>query len=313
MKKTLYFGMITPIALMLLMLSAEYCKPQSGSSGGATSAQTPAPSDPAEAKKKELYLTVIDETKDLDVRREASDKLYALDKTYPDAIPARNRVYEKVKEREAQKSTKQKEENEQKQKEEQLKTACAMGATSLLRGDLPRAQEQLNLARSLNPQDARVRDLESRIRALQSQMTTRNWGLGIFIGAFVLGSVALIVRAVRSKKMALRVMDGPDAGYPFLIEHPRVRVGSSPDHSEIVIVDDEHRISRVHFELYRSGNRYYIRDLSSNCTKVNDEPLARGETATVKAGDVITLADAASLEFIVAGKDVIQQANEGGA
>jgi len=314
MKTIMRFALMTAIVLMLPLFVTQYCAPQS-STGSTVSAQAPsaATQNPElDAKKKELLARGSDETLSLDERKAALDQLLALDKSDLDAIKERNAVNQKIDERSQQKAAAEKDKKAKSANEEKLNLACSEGIAALRAGDLPRAKALLDSAQKLNPDDPRVRDLRNSIHMIESRENGKIVGICILGGLLLAGILALIVRALRPKRMALRVIDGSDIGYVFPIEHPKVRVGTSPDHSEIVISDESRRISRVHFELYRSGNRFYIRDLSSNGTKVNDKPLTRGETASIKVGDVISLADAATLELFVAGKDVLQQAGIGG-
>jgi|WetSurMetagenome_2_1015567.scaffolds.fasta_scaffold77042_2 hypothetical protein len=334
MKKILHIALITPMVLMSILLAAEYCRPQNDSqnapaqtSAPQTTTPQPAasqapPQQPAtsqaaapqpsalDAKKNALLLKGIDPTISLEGRKAALDQLIKLDPNNREAIEKRGQVY---KELEAEKSKQAEEENKSRRKledEKKIKDIQTSIEKAIKKGDIGAAKKALN---NLDPTGPQAKEYMKQIADLQWKNLQKWLGLGVIGASLLAGLVALIIRGMRPKRMAFRVMDGVDADYIFPIENPRVRVGSNPDHSDIVITDDSHRISRVHFELYRSGNRYFVRDLSSNGTKVNDQKLNRGETVPVKPGDVISLADAARLEFFVAGKEVLQQVNAGGA
>jgi hypothetical protein len=312
MKKILHCVLIAPFILMLLFSAAKYCMPQTPPGGGpaAPVAQTPAPLDPAqEAKKSELLAKGSDETRSLDERKKALDDLLKLDPNNLAAIDKRNQVRKEIAVRDQKKSEEEKNKLTLSESQSKFNSAIAVATAALGVGNLGKAKAALA---PLDQTNSQVTQLTSRIRGLERIRSQKLITLCVFGGVLIAGLGALVVRSLRSKKMAFRVMDGVDEGYVIPIEAPRVRVGSNPDHSEIVIADDSRRISRVHFELYRSGNRWYVRDLSSNGTKVNDQPLTRGETALVKPGDMISLADAVTLEFFAASKEVLQQANAGG-
>jgi hypothetical protein len=312
MKTILRFTLITPVFLMLFL--AQGYAVQQTSPATAAAVQGAAPQDPAlQAKIDELMAKGLDETKSLEERKAAYDQVLSLKRNDRDAILGRNQVIEKIKARDQQKATAESESKAKNARDEEFNSIYSDAMGAVRAQNLPRARTLLDRLRTLNPADDRVKELQRTFESVNSVARGKIIGLCIFIGGLLAGVIALIVRGMRPKRMAFKVMDGPDAGYVFPIEHPRVRVGSNSDHSDIALTDENRRISRVHFELYRSGNRYFVRDLSSNGTKVNDKQLTRGETAQLKPGDVISLADVASLEFFVAGKEVLQQVNAGGA
>jgi hypothetical protein len=309
MKKILNSKLMLPI-MLLLLVAAEYGMPQTPL-GSAPAAQTATvPLDPVlEAKKSELLAKGSDLMRSPEDRMASLNQLLKLDPNNIAALEKRNQVFKEIEGLNQKKSEEEKKKLSLRENQNKLDSSLATASSALAAGNLGAARKALA---PLDQANSRVAQLTSRINALENIKSQKLVALSVFGGVLLAGLGALVIRSLRPKKMAFRVMDGVDAGYIIPIDRPRVRVGSNPDHSDIVIADDNRRISRVHFELFRSGNRWYVRDLSSNGTLVNDEPMVKGETVLVKPGDMIILADSATLEFFKPSKEELQQANAGG-
>jgi hypothetical protein len=94
----------------------------------------------------------------------------------------------------------------------------------------------------------------------------------------------------------LEVAEGVERGRVFNVEKESVVVGSKgpPEgEADVVLTDAARRVSRRHCTLLREGGRLYVRDESTNGTKVNGRDAGRGVLTECRAGDSITLGDAA--------------------
>ena len=83
-------------------------------------------------------------------------------------------------------------------------------------------------------------------------------------------------------------------------ETAEITIGSSASSADIVITDDEKKISRRHCTIFRGnggGSRFYIMDDSTNGTRVGGEDLPRGEMTELFPNDEISLADKAFLRL----------------
>lgn len=94
----------------------------------------------------------------------------------------------------------------------------------------------------------------------------------------------------------LEMVEGDEKGRVFNLDKESVVVGSKgpPEgEADVVVTDAGRRVSRRHCTLLREGGRLYVRDESTNGTKVNGRDAGRGVLTECRAGDSITLGDAA--------------------
>lgn len=92
--------------------------------------------------------------------------------------------------------------------------------------------------------------------------------------------------------------EGPCRGQVFPLDKKELIIGSlgPPDGTaDIVIRDDEHRISRRHCLIMQNGKQFYLIDESTNGVMINNQEVEKGVMAEFRNGDSISLADAAVL------------------
>ena len=268
--------------------------------------QEPAASDNAqqEAHKKELEKMLLDRSDPPEKRVEAAKELLLMDPANAIAHEERNVAEAEIKQKQADQQKQDQEKADQQKakagadaKETKKNSILKEAQAAFISGNLAVALDRSTAALNLVPGDKSAMDLQNRAQGAIAQQKTRLYALIGF--AVALGSAVLVgaFLLLRPGKVMLKVTEGLDTGLEFPIDRKFVRVGASPEHSEIVVGDEEGALSRVHIEVHKSGRRLFIKDVSTNGTRVNGRPIVKGRNVRVKKGDVISLADVTSLEF----------------
>jgi hypothetical protein len=190
-----------------------------------------------------------------------------------------------------------------------VEAARAMDAASC--GDCARAREYVEAALKLSPGHEGAQLLKGDVDACAERCRTRNvavWAVSLVVLASLGGGLYFLAlsknwlpskgAAARPRGWVLEVLEGADRGRVFNVEKEAVVVGSKgpPEgEADVVVGDAARRVSRRHCTLLREGGRLYVRDESTNGTKVNGREAARGVLTPCRAGDSITLGDAAVL------------------
>jgi hypothetical protein len=96
---------------------------------------------------------------------------------------------------------------------------------------------------------------------------------------------------VYTARCRLEVVEGPCAGNTFVIDRLPALIGRGEEAA--VRLDDDHRISRRHAEIFDQQGEMYIRDLGSlHGTRLNGSPLGEKRLSggdTIIAGDSVIL------------------------
>jgi hypothetical protein len=108
------------------------------------------------------------------------------------------------------------------------------------------------------------------------------------LGAFAVFRIGSTRKAKTSKpsggtrKAALHVRHGPQAGKSFMLNKLPVLIGRDPQND--ICINDPHVISR-HAQIYSERNGYYLRDLGGG-TFINGRPV-KSSTVVLNPGDVL--------------------------
>lgn len=119
--------------------------------------------------------------------------------------------------------------------------------------------------------------------------------LAILAGVMLLGISRLIRKgstrktknakpAVGTRKAALHVKHGPQAGKSIVLNKLPVLIGRDPQND--ICINDPHVISR-HAQIFSERNGYYLRDLGG-ATYINGTPV-KSSTVVLRVGDVVRL------------------------
>jgi hypothetical protein len=95
----------------------------------------------------------------------------------------------------------------------------------------------------------------------------------------------------------LEMIEGPQPGDIFRLEKETTVIGALEKEADWPIADLSRRVSRRHCEITRSGNRYFLVDVSTNGTWINGRPAPAGEPILLRRGDLISIADDVVLRF----------------
>lgn len=191
-----------------------------------------------------------------------------------------------------------------------LEATRAMESASC--GDCERAAALVGRALELAPGHEGARLIKEDVDACTERCGKRSaalWAVSLLLLASLGGGLyflALSKNWLPSKGAAaapppvwvLEVVEGDERGRVFSLDGEAVVVGSKgpPEgEADVVVADGRRRVSRRHCTLLREGGRLYVRDESTNGTKVNGRDAARGALTECRAGDSITLGDAAVL------------------
>jgi hypothetical protein len=259
-----------------------------------------------EAQKRALWQKANDSSKSLESRKAFLEELLLLDPNHRLADRKLDEVNQEIEQQKREREAKAKAAEEQEtakraesEKDAQSKAALDGAQTAFVSGNLGVALHSVIQSLQIRPGNVDALRLKDQIIGKIAQ-EKRNWLIktGI-VSVIVLGAGLGAFFSFRRRKMFLRVIEGQDAGAIFPLERAHLRVGASGEQSEIVLEDPENRISRIHFELVRSGRRCLLKDRSSNGTKLNGRPVVRGKSISLKSGDVVSLADVVTVEFCI--------------
>ncbi|MET0649842.1 MAG: FHA domain-containing protein [Pyrinomonadaceae bacterium] len=175
-------------------------------------------------------------------------------------------------------------------------------------GDCARAGELVEAALKLAPGHEGALLIKEDVDACAERCRKRSvavWAVSLLVLASLGGGVyflALSKNWLPSKGVAaprgwaVEVVEGGERGRVFKLDKESVVVGSKgpPEgEADVVVTDAGRRVSRRHCTLLREGGRLYVRDESTNGTKVNGRDAGRGVLTECRAGDRLTLGDAA--------------------
>lgn len=175
--------------------------------------------------------------------------------------------------------------------------------------DCKKADRLINEALELTPnhQGARAvrEDVDLCLESCESKPVLAIILSILFIAGAIAGALFLFKsgrgifnRAASASGWVLEGTDGPCRGQVFPLEKKEVIIGSQgpPDGTaDIVICDDERRISRRHCLIMQNGKKFYLIDESTNGVKINNQEIEKGVMAEFRMGDSISLADEAVL------------------
>jgi hypothetical protein len=185
--------------------------------------------------------------------------------------------------------------------------------------NLDDAQTAVNDVLAIQPNNQRALVLNDRIvalqRARQLKITLFAVGAAVLALGAGLGFVAKKLgkkhteKATQQKvtaadrKAMLKIVDGVGRGKVYTIESPLFRIGAASsdkpeEKNDLVLSDSAASISRYHCSIIRRDGRFFVIDSSLNGTRVNDEPLDRGEHHALRDGDEVTVADVSRLKFL---------------
>src|SRR5262245_6304724 len=221
---------------------------------------------------------------------------------------AQGRLEQKQQKDREEKEARREEENKKKAEKQNAETSLRRkqeaidgGIESLGRGDMEEmkaAKDKIEDALKVNPNDPELLNLKSRIEdRIQTAKFLFITRVALLVLVLIGLTFGLYYSLLRKKQGVLEVVEGAGTGQILAIEKEAVTIGSLEAGNDLVISDEKKRISRQHCEIFRSGRNFFIKDLSANGTKVNDQNIERGRPVRIRKGDRISLANEATLIF----------------
>ncbi|HEX2211278.1 MAG TPA: FHA domain-containing protein, partial [Longimicrobium sp.] len=191
----------------------------------------------------------------------------------------------------------------------------ALAERALYARDLNSAEQIVAGVLAQSPDDPRASSMAAAIRQAQD---ARRFTRRMLIAAGALAAVGAVILVLLRKvggkpgsekagasgpRAIVKVIDGVGRGRLAPIEKEVFRIGAAdgerPDEkNDLVISDSASLVSRYHCTILRKGRDYFLLDSSLNGTRLNDEPLQRGEHQPLDDGDEIVLAGASRLKFL---------------
>jgi hypothetical protein len=181
--------------------------------------------------------------------------------------------------------------------------------------DLRTAEQVVAGVLAQSPDDPRANSMAAAIRQARDarRFTRRMLMAAGALGVFGAGILVLLRRmggkpgaekaGASGPKAIVKVIDGVGRGRLAPIEREVFRIGAAdgerPDEkNDLVISDSAALVSRYHCTILRKGRDYFLLDSSLNGTRLNDQPLQRGEHQPLDDGDEFVLAGASRLKFL---------------
>ena len=191
----------------------------------------------------------------------------------------------------------------------------ALAERALYARDLNSAEQIVAGVLAQSPDDPRASSMAAAIRQAQDarrftrRMLIAAGALGVFgAGILVLlrklgGKPGAEKAGATGPRAIVKVIDGVGRGRLAPIEKEVFRIGAADgerqdEKNDLVISDSASLVSRYHCTILRKGRDYFLLDSSLNGTRLNDEPLQRGEHQPLDDGDEIVLAGASRLKFL---------------
>jgi tetratricopeptide (TPR) repeat protein len=167
-------------------------------------------------------------------------------------------------------------------------------------GEYEEAQRKIDEALQLSGKNVRAQRIKAEVDLSVGVCKTRRTGIIILCVLASAGVLIGLYFLLRPKKWVLEGIYGPCKGEIFPLDKQKIRIGavdSAEEEIDIVISDDKHRISRLHCSMKQDGRHWYLKDKSTNGTKINDMDIEKDGYVKLRNKDEISLADEAGLLF----------------
>ncbi len=234
------------------------------------------------------------------------DQILLLDPNNQVAFNARKDAQAKLDEQARQSAAKAEESSRQaasvQQKQMELAQAIQGAEAAFLAGNLVLAEQSLNAAEKIAPDNPQVKGLRSRLDVTR-QKKDSVMGLGAAgLGTVLLGGIAWIFVAGRRKDPFVEVVDGLDKGKRYNIDKEVTMLGAIPEdggaRNDIVLRDAERMISRFHAQMHFKDGKLYVVDSNSyNGTFVDKKRLEAGRPVQLKGGSRVSFAGTCTIRI----------------
>jgi predicted component of type VI protein secretion system len=206
---------------------------------------------------------------------------------------------QKQKEAQAELDAQREKQDKARQKAQQVTSLVQQAENALGRGEVIEARKAIGEALTLDPANRAAQVINRLVQdELKSRLVARvvTWSVLGTLAVAALGAGFVWIR--RSKRVStLEMIEGPQPGDVFRLEKETTVIGALEKEADWPIADLSRRVSRRHCEITRSGNRYFLVDVSTNGTWINGRPAPANEPVLLRRGDLIAIADDVVLRF----------------
>lgn len=167
-------------------------------------------------------------------------------------------------------------------------------------GECEKSGQLIDEALVVSSDDPVAKRIKGEVSACLAGCRTKRTAIIIIVVLFAAGTIVGLYFVLGPKKWVLEGVYGPCKGKVFPLNKQKMKIGaadSPEDEIDVVISDTNHKISRLHCSLRQDGRRWYLKDKSSNGTKINDVKMGKDRYVKLRNGDEISLADEALLRF----------------
>lgn len=234
------------------------------------------------------------------------DQILAINPNNQVAFNGRKEAMSKLDEqqRKAAEQAEQSSKQAQTEQEKQMTLAQSIqGAeAAFLAGNLTAAEQALNAAERIAPDNPQVQALRSRLN-YANQRRSSILALGAAgLGTGCIAVLAWLFAARRRRDPYVEVVAGLDKGKRFNIDKEVVMIGAIPEDggtkNDIVLRDAERMISRFHAQLhFKEGKLYLIDSNSYNGTFVDKKRLEPGKPVPLKGGSRVSFAGTCTVKI----------------
>ncbi|MFZ5926517.1 MAG: family 16 glycoside hydrolase [Acidobacteriota bacterium] len=233
------------------------------------------------------------------------DQILALNPNNQVAFNGRKEAVAKLEEQQRKEAEKAAASSQQEQAEQEKQMTLAQSIQSaeaaFLAGNLLAAEQALNAAERIAPDNPQVQALRSRLN-YANQRRSSILALGAAgLGTGCIALLAWIFAARRRRDPYIEVVSGLDKGKRFNIDKEVVMVGAIPEDggtkNDVVLRDAERMISRFHAQFhYKEGKLYIVDTNSYNGTFVDKKRLEPGKPVPLKSGSRVTFAGTCTIK-----------------
>jgi hypothetical protein len=240
-------------------------------------------------------------TDDPEAKLKIYEKILDRDPGNADARSGYEKARGGVEQKRATDQERKKKADEERGKQAHGRSALMAAEQAFIRRDIGGARAKFNEARSLGASGPDVIRIERLIVGAESRGGLQRT-LGLGAGGVVLAGLCLwIVSLFRKGKPYVELAGASGRGRRYPIDKDVLTVGAVAEYQgepiDVVVVDHEKVISRLHCAIHKKGRDFYVVDYSSNGTRLDGREIPKKLLIPLKRGARIHLGGDCTLKF----------------